>query len=197
MNFFILLTTFIVVVIYTSIFEWILHRYVMHQKIHFLGFCFDYPYEAHHVTHHGLFKADESYHLGTRDYGVAKTIRMALWNGPVLTIIASLPSIPFSLWFNTWSITIVCAATIFAYYCTYEYIHWCMHLPKVRRVEKGTLFRRLNGHHLLHHQYKGAYNFNVVLPFADWLFGTLKIRAPAPFTQARGPSVPDVQPHEK
>lgn len=166
----------------------------MHKRIYLFGYCFDYPYEAHHVTHHGLYKADETYHLGNRDSGVAKTIRMAWWNGPVLTTFASLPSIPFSLWFNTWSITATCAITIFLYYCTYEYIHWCMHLPKARRVEKGYVFQRLNGHHLLHHRYKGSHNFNVVFPFADWLFGTLVLRSTTHFAQAEGPSVPDVQP---
>ena len=194
MNFFIIVTTVCIAVLYASIFEWILHRYVMHRKVKFLGWVFDYPYNAHHLVHHDSFSAGETYHLGDRPYKVAKTIRMALWNGPFLTVLASIPSIPFSLWLHTWSVTITCAITIFAYYCTYEYIHWCMHLPKARRIEKGRWFQKLNGHHLLHHRFKGSKNFNVVLPFADWLFGTLMLRAPKPFDQAKGPSVPDVQP---
>jgi hypothetical protein len=57
-------------------------------------------------------------------------------------------------------------------------------------------FFRLNGHHLLRHRYMGK-NFNVVLPLADLLLGTLPLRSPIQFKQARGPSVPDVQPRVK
>lgn len=193
MNFFNFLftgTTFVIVLMYTSIFEWALHRYVMHRII----FGFKYAYKAHHEVHHGLFKADETYHLRDRDKKVAKTIPMAWWNGPVLIVIATLPSVPFSLWFNTWSITATCAITIAAYYGVYERTHWCMHLPKKRRIMQGWWFKKLNGHHLLHHRYKGSHNFNVVLPFADLIFGTLMLRAKTHFAQATGHNVPDVQP---
>jgi hypothetical protein len=85
--------------------------------------------------------------------------------------------------------------TIALYYAAYEFIHWCMHLPKARRVETWWMFRRLNGHHLLHHRYMHK-NFNVVLPLADLLFGTLLLRSKIRFPQATGPSVPDVQPRQ-
>jgi hypothetical protein len=79
------------------------------------------------------------------------------------------------------------------YYGAYEYIHWCMHLPKARRLEQAWVFRRLNGHHLLHHRYMHK-NFNVVFPLADFLLGTLMLRSKLRFAQATGPAVPDVQP---
>ncbi|MGH7993446.1 MAG: fatty acid hydroxylase, partial [Limisphaerales bacterium] len=75
----------------------------------------------------------------------------------------------------------------------YEYMHWCMHLPKKRYVEHSGIFFRLNGHHLLHHRYMHK-NFNVVLPLADLCLGTLLLRSKVAFAQARGPSVPNVQP---
>jgi sterol desaturase/sphingolipid hydroxylase (fatty acid hydroxylase superfamily) len=68
-----------------------------------------------------------------------------------------------------------------------------MHLPRKRNLERSGLFFRLNGHHLLHHRYMRK-NFNVVLPLADLCLGTLLLRSKAHFKQARGPSVPDVQP---
>jgi sterol desaturase/sphingolipid hydroxylase (fatty acid hydroxylase superfamily) len=79
------------------------------------------------------------------------------------------------------------------YYGAYEYLHWCMHLPRERRVERSGLFFRLNGHHLLHHRYMGK-NFNVVCPLADLCLGTLLLRSPVAFAQATGPAVPNVQP---
>jgi sterol desaturase/sphingolipid hydroxylase (fatty acid hydroxylase superfamily) len=75
----------------------------------------------------------------------------------------------------------------------YEYMHWCMHIPRKRMVERSGIFFRLNGHHLLHHRYMNR-NFNVVLPLADLCLGTLLLRSKVQFAQVRGESVPDVQP---
>ena len=92
-----------------------------------------------------------------------------------------------------WAFVVGGALAFTSYYCFYEYIHWCMHLPKARRVEKPWWFRRLNGHHLLHHRYMHK-NFNVVLPIADLCLGTFMARAKTHFAQATGPSVPNIQP---
>jgi Fatty acid hydroxylase superfamily len=174
-------------VVCSSMFEWTLHRFVMHRVI----FNFRYAFQAHAVVHHQVFKADETYHL-IEEKNKA-TIPMAWWNGPVIIALASSPlTIPASLT-GHWAIYVGGIIAALLYYCTYEYIHWCMHLPKNRRVEQPAIFRRLNGHHLLHHRYMHK-NFNVVLPLADFLFGTLMIRSKTKFAQAMGPSVPNVQP---
>ena len=76
----------------------------------------------------------------------------------------------------------------------YEYLHWCMHLPKARQFECFGLFRRINGHHILHHRYMHK-NFNVILPIADLCLGTLMRRSRVRFAQVQGPSVPNLQPH--
>ena len=176
--------------VYASFFEWTLHRFVMHRP---LG-RFRYPFESHAIVHHKVFRADESYHLiNPQD---AKTIPMAWWNGPVLVLVAM---VPFALaawslghWGFYWGALLACAS----YYGTYEYIHWCMHLPKKRHVERSGIFFRLNGHHLLHHRYMHK-NFNVVMPLADLLLGTLLLRSPIHFKQPVGTAVPDVQPRLK
>jgi sterol desaturase/sphingolipid hydroxylase (fatty acid hydroxylase superfamily) len=80
-----------------------------------------------------------------------------------------------------------------AYFATYEYLHWCMHLPRRRKIERSGIFFRLNGHHLLHHRYMHK-NFNVVLPLADLCLGTLLLRSKVSFAQAQGYCVPNVQP---
>ena len=64
----------------------------------------------------------------------------------------------------------------------------------MRFLEKTSWFRKLNGHHLLHHRYM-HHNFNVVLPFADMIFGTLMLRSPIKFNQCSETyCVPNVQP---
>lgn len=179
-------------ILYASLFEYILHRYVMHRPI----FGFTYAFNAHAKVHHGTYKADHTYHV--QDHKLAYLIPMAWWNGPTLIIIASTPFLLTRLMYGVWWPTITVAATLSVYYGLYEYLHWCMHLPKERILAKSRIFRlvfrRLNGHHLLHHRYMQHKNFNVVLPFWDFVFGTLVLRAATKFAQAKGPLVPDVQP---
>lgn len=174
-------------IIYASFFEWILHKYIMHRP---LG-KFDYPFKAHAIAHHQTFKADHTYHLiNEKD---KYTIPMAWWNGPVLVLLAQIPFLIVSILIGNYYLVHGSTIAVGCYYATYEYLHWCMHLPKKRRVEMSWIFYRLNGHHLLHHRYMTK-NFNVVLPLADLLTGTILLRSKICFNQAQGPRVPNVQP---
>ena len=175
-------------VVYCSFFEWTLHRFVMHRPVG----KFVYPFRAHALVHHQTFRADDSYHL-QRDSD-KRTVPMAWWNAPLLVALHA----PLALWVGWWvghplAVAVGALSAMSCYYATYEYIHWCMHIPRQRNIERAGLFFRLNGHHLLHHRYMGK-NFNVVFPLADALLGTLVLRSRVSFAQATGPSVPDVQP---
>ena len=97
---------------------------------------------------------------------------------------------------GTWAIICGSLLACAGYYGAYEYMHWCMHLPKKRGIERSGIYFRLNGHHLLHHRYMGK-NFNVVFPLADLILGTLLLRSRVHFKQATGPSVPNVQPRTR
>ena len=174
-------------IVFASFFEWVLHKYVMHRPVG----SFRYAFRAHALVHHQTFKADHSYHLQNDED--KKTIPMSWWNGPVLIMIAMIPYALVSWLIGVWMFTLGGLLAFALYYGTYEYLHWCMHLPKARRVEKPRLFQRMNGHHLLHHRYMHK-NFNVVLPLADLCLGTLMLRAKTTFAQAVGPAVPNVQP---
>lgn len=180
-------TSLIVAVVFASFFEWTLHRYVMHRP---LG-SFTYPYRSHALIHHRIFKSDHTYHLVHEDD--KRTIPMAWWNGPVLVAVGMLPFGLVSLLSGQWGILVGATLACGSYYGAYEYMHWCMHLPRKRHVERSGIFFRLNGHHLLHHRYMSK-NFNVVLPLADLCLGTLLLRSKIHFKQAEGPSVPNVQP---
>ena len=176
-------------VIFASFFEWTLHRFVMHRPI----WGFDYSFKAHALVHHHTFKADHTYHLiNEKD---KETIPMAWWNGPAIVLTGMVPVGLIAWALGNWTITIGAFVAFCLYFAAYEYMHWCMHLPKARRVEKSWIFHRLNGHHLLHHRYMHK-NFNVVMPLADLCLGTLLLRSRIKFPQATGPAVPDVQPRE-
>ncbi|HBV01320.1 MAG TPA: fatty acid hydroxylase [Candidatus Taylorbacteria bacterium] len=174
---------------YASFFEWTLHRFLMHRPIG----RFDYAYKAHALVHHRIFKADHTYHLMKEED--KRTIPMAWWNGFALVLISGIPFDLIGWYLGTWAVPITAALTIYAYYGVYEYLHWCMHLPKRRGVERTGVFFRLNGHHVLHHRYMGK-NFNVVLPLADLCLGTLLLRSKVAFAQVKGDTVPNLQPRE-
>ncbi|HEX4343868.1 MAG TPA: fatty acid hydroxylase [Verrucomicrobiae bacterium] len=176
--------------VFSSLFEWTLHRYLMHRSI--LVKFFSYPFDRHTLIHHHIFKADHTYHLINEPD--KKTIPMAWWNGPVLVACVLLPFLAWSFFAQKWGILTGAAIAGTLYFTAYEYMHWCMHLPKKRHVERSGIFFRLNGHHLLHHRYMGK-NFNVVLPLADLCLGTLILRSKVNFPQAQGPAVPNIQPN--
>lgn len=178
---------FIVAVVFASFFEWTLHRYIMHRPVG----KFDYPFRAHALVHHRTFKADHTYHLINE--ADKHTIPMAWWNGPVLIAVGMIPFVIVSWVTGAWALLCGALPAAALYYGAYEYMHWCMHLPKKRQIERSGIYFRLNGHHLLHHRYMGK-NFNVVFPLADLCLGTLLLRAKVHFKQAEGPAVPNVQP---
>jgi len=173
--------------VFGSFFEWTLHRYFMHRPS--LGWR--YPFEKHALIHHHIFRADHSYHLHhDKD---KRTIPMAWWNGPAIVATGTSPFLIIAALSHQWGVLCGAAVAFTIYFTAYEYLHWCMHLPRQRHVERSGIFFRLNGHHLLHHRYMHK-NFNVVLPLADLLLGTLLLRSKVTFPQARGAAVPDVQP---
>ena len=155
---------------------------------------FQYPFKSHALTHHRIFRADATYHL--TDPTDRHTVRMAWWNGPALIMMCEIPFLIFSWLTGKWVLAWGGLLAFVSYYIAYEYLHYCMHVPRQRSAERSGLFFRLNGHHLLHHRYMDR-NLNVVLPLADLCCGTLLRRSKVRFAQARGPAVPDVQPNEE
>jgi len=149
--------------VYASVFEWTLHRFVMHRVL-----LISYPFRTHTLTHHRNFRSDTSYHLHpgqSRD-----SLTFAWWNAPLLIGlhlpvfwgIEKLSGVPV-LWAGM--------ATFSLYYFLYEYGHWCMHVPKQRWIERTRLFRWLDAHHRGHHRLHTK-NLNVVFPLADYVFRT-------------------------
>jgi hypothetical protein len=53
-----ILLTIVGLILWSSICEWLLHRFVMHKA----PFGFEYAYTAHTKVHHSIYKYDETYH---------------------------------------------------------------------------------------------------------------------------------------
>jgi hypothetical protein len=174
-------------IVFASFFEWTLHKYVMHRPVG----KFDYAFKAHAVVHHQVFKADQTYHDKNGEH--AHLIPMAWWNGPALIVISQLPFVLIAWLTGLWPLLWGTLLAFTCYFITYEYLHYCMHQPRKRGLERSGIFFRINGHHILHHRYMHK-NFNVVMPLADFLLGTLILRSKVSFAQVRGDAVPDLQP---
>lgn len=160
-------------VLYASIFEWCLHKFVMHGK----PFRFEYAFLGHQEVHHRNFGPGPSYtlenHPPEKQEENKKTIPMAWWNWIVLLIIATLPVVIICFAFlSVWWPTAVTSIIFLLYYLTYEYFHWCMHDPMGRWFENKSWFKWIDKYHRIHHA-RFNKNLNVVLPFADWLFRSL------------------------
>jgi len=146
-----------------SFFEWALHKYIMHSPV------WNYPFHAHALVHHRLFRADRTYHLQREQD--KKKVTFAWWNAPGLLLL----TLPFLLAFGHFFGQPVFWGGLgaeIAYYALYESLHWCMHVPKNRWIEKTRIFQWLNTHHYLHHRHAFK-NLNVVFPLADWALGSL------------------------
>jgi len=154
---------FIGLFLYASFFEWFLHRFLMHQPF------WSYPFRSHALIHHGIFRSGATYFLP--DGENHKNIRFAWWNAPLIIGLHA----PLVFWVQHLlqvNIFLGGMAALGVYYFLYEYLHFCMHVPKARRFEKSAWFAWLDAHHHQHHQ-RHYNNLNVVLPLADFLFGTL------------------------
>lgn len=178
---------FVATFVYSSFFEWTLHRYIMHDD-RFMR----YPHRAHQLEHHDIFKADATYCLSKElhDAEAEKHLTFAWWNAPLLIalhvpIFAAIatPAYFFADW--TGAITALVAALVGmgSYYALYEYVHFCMHVPANRALERTKFFQFINNHHRLHHiHYKK--NLNVVIPIADFCLGTMvKLEDPELFNK--------------
>ena len=156
-------------IFYASFLEWNLHKHLMHTKRKW----FPYPFRAHALVHHQIFKADETYHLQRNED--KHTIPMAWWNGIVLAIIASIPIAIIGYLIGDYQSWLKVGATVYGYYIVYESMHFLMHLPEDKQpwwFKKFYIFRDLDARHHLHHLHMNTKNFNVLVWFWDWVFGT-------------------------
>ncbi len=168
--------------LYSSLFEWTLHRFFMHQ----VTFGIVYPFRAHAQVHHQVFKSDYTYHLQP---GVnPKLITFAKWNYPFLLALNS--PIIVALEMSGLRVTLGIVLGMSSYYFLYEYLHYAMHRPTGRFFESWKVFKFIDHHHLIHHKYMHR-NLNVVLPLVDTVLGTLMLKTKVPIEAGEPMLAPD------
>ena len=160
-----------------SYFEYAFHKYWLH-KPWLPKDCF----RAHTLVHHQLCKFDDTFHVTEEEQEEALTFTW--YGGPLLIAINTAPWALLALALNAAGVSFPWAAflitftlTIAAYYACYEGFHFLMHKPTVPFIERMRVFRFMKRRHVIHHVQMDK-NLNVVLPLADWTFGTLVLSEP-------------------
>jgi len=159
------LGAFFVYFVYTSYFEWVLHRYIFHTPKYIYSM-----FRKHTLVHHQVYKGDETYHT---DEDHPDHVPMNWWALPMMILVhlplfvgmQLLTGIP-SAWGGIIALSL--------YYGLYESLHWAMHVPRAATfLERFRVYRFLDAHHHVHHKYMLS-NLNVILPLPDLMFGTLR-----------------------
>lgn len=164
MVYFIYLIAGLIAFIYSSYFEWFVHRHIMHVK----RFPLHDAFRGHTLVHHQIYKGDHfeaqgpgrPKHVALRWYAFPSMIALHV---PIFMCLQYAIHLPV-----LWPMTIGCTL----YFIGYEYTHYLMHVPKGHYVERYRWFRFIKEHHRLHHKYM-LRNLNVFIPLGDISFGTL------------------------
>lgn len=153
-----------------NIFEWWLHKYVMHRPIKgFMGI-----YKRHTLAHHQFFTEVEPAFDNNRDFRIVFFPPYAL----VAFIAMTLPAVGFfhlvGLPNTGWLLLI----TNVGLYLNYELFHYCCHVKDDRIVRHIPFVNTIRRHHVAHHNtaIMMERNFNLTYPVADWLFDTSDLK---------------------
>ncbi len=156
---------FVVYFLYSSFFEWTLHRFVFHTP------KYNYSmFRKHTLVHHQIYKGDDTYHSHEDE---PDSVPMNWWALPMM-LAFHLPAFLLIQWATGIPSVWGGLTAIATYFTIYESIHWAMHVPRAARfLERFRAYRFLDAHHRAHHKYMLS-NLNVVFPLADLTFGTLR-----------------------
>jgi sterol desaturase/sphingolipid hydroxylase (fatty acid hydroxylase superfamily) len=156
-----------------NLFEWILHKNVLHHRVPLLEFAF----VKHTPQHHGAFDGGS---LAIRDPRELKLVLLPAF-GVFAMFAAAIPPGLVIAALVTPNLGALWIATGVGYVLAYEWFHLSYHLPEASLVGRLALVRVLRRHHLLHHTpgLMQRANFNVTVPLWDWLLGTLARDEPA------------------
>jgi hypothetical protein len=154
----------------TNIFEWWIHRFVMHRPVPgFMGI-----YRRHTLAHHQFFTDTEVSFDDARDYRITFFPPYAL----VTFIGMSIPPALILGWLWSANAGWLLMCTTVGVYLNYEFFHWCCHVKDDRLVRYIPFINTIRRHHVAHHNQAIMMdlNMNLTYPIADWLFGTSDVR---------------------
>ena len=149
-----------------NIFEWWIHRFVMHRPIKgFMGI-----YKRHTLAHHQFFTDKEWTIDTTRDYRITFFPPYALVAFMTLSIAPAW--VASQIWSTNAAWLLMC--TTAGIYLNYEFFHLCCHLKEGWFVRTMPFVNTIRRHHTAHHNQSIMMerNMNLTFPIMDCLMGT-------------------------
>jgi hypothetical protein len=153
--------------------EWHIHRNILHRRT--------WPLEAlfwrHTPEHHVIFVRDDMAMHSAREFRL-----VLIPSYGIVAIFATTLPITAALWFlvshNVAALFVACSM---GYVVSYEWLHLAYHLPASNPISRNRVITWLRQQHAVHHtpELMQRWNFNVTIPFGDWLLGTT-YRGPLP-----------------
>ena len=157
-----------VVFFISNVFEWWIHRYVMHRPRQWKGARAIYT--RHTLMHHQFFTDEEMRFAGHHDWRVTVFPPYAL----IVFILISTPAAFILGLIFTANVGWLVMCTTTSIYLIYEFMHFCCHVDEGWFVRNCPFVNTIRRHHRAHHNQSIMMerNMNLTFPIADWLFGT-------------------------
>ena len=162
----------LVVVFFTfllcNVFEWALHKYVMHKPRNFPGARA--IYSRHVQQHHQFFSKEEMRFAGAHDWRVTFFPPYAL----IVFTLMSIPGVIVLTWLFNANVGWLFIITTTSMYLIYETMQFCCHVGDNFILRNLPFVNTLRRHHAAHHD-QGVMtkvNMNLTFPIADWLFNS-------------------------
>jgi len=151
-----------------NMFEWAVHRYVMHRPIDIPGL--KQVYQRHTLNHHQFFTDSEVRFRDQKDWRVTVFPPFAL---VTFIMMSAGPAVVIGFLISAnvgW--LLMCTTTTM--YLIYEFLHFCCHVDEGWFVRTCPFVNTNRRHHLSHHNTRLMMerNMNLTFPISDWLFGT-------------------------
>lgn len=154
----------------SNVFEWWIHKFVMHRPVKgFMGI-----YKRHTLAHHQFFTENEYTVDNSRDFRIVFFPPYALITFMAMSLVPAFLLNRLGLPDAGWLLLI----TNTALYLNYELFHYCCHVKDDRLVRHIPFINTIRRHHAAHHNtaIMMERNFNLTYPIADWFFGTSDLR---------------------
>jgi len=161
------LLTVPIVLLLVNVIEWYIHRHVLHRRT----WPLDELFWRHTPEHHVIFVRDDMAMRSAREFRLV----LIPFYGILAIFVATIPVI-VALWvLLTPNVALLWVATTMGYVVAYEWLHLAYHLPQTNRIGRLRVITWLRRHHGTHHvpELMQRWNFNVTVPVADWLLGTI------------------------
>jgi hypothetical protein len=169
--------------IYGSFLEWFIHKYVMHtNKISQLAF------DRHAIAHHTERRSLKTFYIPPEDHATyhigESSVVPLLWLAhlPFYYVVSRLFGMPAAVGLAVGGLL---------YLIGYETIHFFIHAPKNYWFQRTRVFRFYCEYHRVHH-HKARWNYNIVLPIADFVLRTFTLEPIQP-----EPSAPPFVPKDE